>query len=543
MASATSSATTEAPAGAPGAERNSPPVGQADPRRRPRRARFGLQGRLALSHLAVIAVAMGLASFGLLALVRAYLLQSLQGQLEAQAELTAAALLADPAVQVQPPAADAAYNTLQQQQISNLAVLVENQAPVPGSEDAALLSPEAIRLSADLPTHVLVLNAQGEQIFQSLPPGPLGLRQSAAARSALSGDTGRSLLRGEGEEWLVLALPLRRQGELVGALALAHPLTDLNAVLGDTRARLLLAAVLGAALAGLLGLFLARRLVRPIAQLTAAAERLAMGDYAYPLPAGEGDELAALGTAFDGMRSALEHHERSRTQFISDISHELRTPLTGIKGLVETLQDGAAEDARVRGGFIASIGQETERLIRLTQDLLTLTRADEQALALRPEPLDLAALVGGVVARLLPEAERRGLRLEYRAPARPLPIRADPDRLEQVVLNLLDNALKHAPAGSAVTVAAAPEGSRWAVVHVRDRGPGIPAEALERVFDRFYRADAARDRGHGGSGLGLSIARALIEQHGGRIWVHSPRPGWDGLGPPGAEAGFALPTR
>jgi signal transduction histidine kinase len=115
--------------------------------------------------------------------------------------------------------------------------------------------------------------------------------------------------------------------------------------------------------------------------------------------------------------------------------------------------------------------------------------------------------------------------------------------LEQVVLNLLDNALKHAPAGSAVTVAAAPEGSRWAVVHVRDRGPGIPAEALERVFDRFYRADAARDRGHGGSGLGLSIARALIEQHGGRIWVHSPRPGWDGLGPPGAEAGFALPTR
>ena len=552
MASDTSSGTTDRPgrrAGWPAG-----PVG-----RRPGLP-FGLQGRLALSHLAVITAAMSLASVGLLALVRAYLLDALQDSLAAQAELTAAALLADPAVQVQPPAPDPAYNTLQQQQTSNLGVLVQNQALGTGSAGQGLLGPESIRLSAELPTHVLVLNVQGGLVFESAPPGPIGLRRTAAAQAALAGETGRSLLRGEQGDWLILALPLKREGELVGALALAHPLADLNAVLNDTRARLLLAAGLGAALSGLLGLILARRLVRPITQLTAAAQRLGEGDYAYPLPAGAGDEIAYLGAAFDRMRAALLHNERTRAQFISDISHELRTPLTGIKSLVETLQDGAAEDPQVRDGFIASIGQETERLVRLTQDLLTLTRADEQALELRLEPLDLAVLVGGIVERLRPEAQRKGLGLEYEALGAPLPVRADADRVEQVVLNLLDNALKHAPQGSCVTVSAglslvgapgagalapdpaAAERGVWAVVRVRDWGPGVPPEALERVFDRFYRADPARDRTSGGSGLGLSIARALIVQHGGRIWMESPRPDWDGQGLPGAQASFTLPA-
>jgi signal transduction histidine kinase len=253
---------------------------------------------------------------------------------------------------------------------------------------------------------------------------------------------------------------------------------------------------------------------------------------------GAGDEIACWKRPSIGWRCAAAG-ERTRAQFISDVSHELRTPLTVIKGLVETLQDGAAEDPQVRDGFIASIGQETERLVRLTQDLLTLTRADEQALGLRLEPLDLAALVGGIVERLRPEAQRKGLRLEYGALGASLPVRADADRVEQVVLNLLDNALKHAPSGSAVTVSAEPAGNET-VVRVRDEGPGVPPEALERVFDRFFRADPP-ETVPAGSGR-LSIARALIVQHGGRIWMESPRPGWDGQGPPGAQASFTLPA-
>lgn len=504
------------------------------------RPRLGLRGRLALSHLAVIAVAMGLAGLGTLALVRGYLLAALQDQLAAQAELTAAALLADPAVQIRPPATDPAYNTLQQQSLSNLAVLVENQAILSEGDDLALLSPQAIRLTAELPTYVLLLNAQGDPIFQSAPPGPLGLHRSAAMQAALAGDTGRSVLLGEQEDWLVLALPLLRDGQMAGALALAHPLTDLEAVLADTRARLLLAGAGGLALAGLLGLILARRLVQPISQLTAAARQLGQGDYHYPLPTAGQDEIATLGAAFGRMRLALQHNERTRTQFISDVSHELRTPLTGIKGLVETLEDGAVGDPEVRDRFITSIGEETDRLIRLTQDLLTLTRADEHALQLRLEPLELGALIGGVVERLRPEAERHGVLVEYQPPPAALTVRGDADRLEQVAFNLLHNALKHAPQGRGVRVEVKGEDGQ-AHVRVRDWGPGIPPDALVRVFDRFYRADPARDRASGGSGLGLAIAKALVEQHDGRIWMESPPPDWDGRGPPGALASFTLP--
>lgn len=526
---------------------------------------YGLRTKLVLSHLAVIAVAMTLTGFGLLSLVRSYLLDSLLDSLQSQAELVTAGLLMDAGVQIQPPALDPAYNTLQQQQIANLAVQVQSQSTGPGESDIPFPNPESIQLTSALPTHVLVLSLSGEPVFESGSPGPPGLQSSAAVRSALAGSTGRVVLRGEAGDWIALALPLRREGALVGALALAHPLGDLNAVLNDTLSRLLLAAGAAGLLSALLGLFLARRLVRPISQLTAAARRLGEGDYEYPVPFETHDEIASLSAAFESMRHALQRTERTRTQFISDVSHELRTPLTGIKGLVETLQDGALEDPQVRDRFVASIGLETERLIRLTQDLLTLTRADEHALELRMERHDLGALAAATVDRLRPEAEKDDILLEFSKPKVAVAVRADSDRLEQIMLNLIDNALKNSSPGGMVSVViesvishtpeiarpvqggparpttSEPPPGNWAVVRVLDRGAGIPPEARERVFDRFFRADPARDRDRGGSGLGLSIVRALIEQHGGRIWIESPSPEWNGDGPPGTQSSFALP--
>ena len=526
----------------------------------------GLRGKLVLSHLAVIIVAMTLTGVGLLTLVRAYLLDSLQDSLESQAQLVAAALLSDAGVQVQPPAPDPAYNTLQQQQIANLAVQIENQSFTSGADNPALLGPESIRLTSDLPTYVVVLNSLGDPVYESGLPGPPGLRHSAAAKAALAGGTGRALLRGKNGDWMALALPLRREQDLVGALVLAHPLGDVNAVLNDTLSRLLLSAGLAAVLSGALGLILARRLVRPLSQLTAAARRLGEGDYEYPVPVETHDEIASLSAAFESMREALQHTERTRAQFISDVSHELRTPLTGIKGLVETLQDGALDDPQVRDSFVASIGQETDRLIRLTQDLLTLTRADEHALELRLDRLDLAKLVRGMVNRLRPEAEKHNVMLELAPLETEVSVQGDPDRLEQVMLNLLDNALKNSPPRGSVKVGIStisahelaslrpvqPRSSwsgnlegparQWAVVHVVDRGPGISPALQERVFDRFFRTDPSRDRDRGGSGLGLSIAKALIEQHGGRIWIESPTPDWEGATPPGTQASFVLPV-
>ncbi len=525
----------------------------------------GLRTKLVLSHLAVIAVAMTLTGFGLLTLVRAYLLNALEDSLQSQAELITSSLLSDAGVQVQPASPDPAFNTLQQQQIANLAVQVQNQPPGSGVSDFPLPNPESIQLTSQLPTHVLVLDDSGQPVFESGSPGPTGLQRSGAVTSALAGETGRALLRGDAGDWMVLALPLTRQGATIGALALAQPLQDLNAVLDDTFTRLLLAAGVAAVLSALLGLFLAGRLVGPVSRLTEAASRLGEGDYEYPLSVQTRDEIGTLSSTFERMRRRLQRIERNRTQFISDVSHELRTPLTGIKSLVETLQDGALEDPEARLRFVASIGHETERLIRLTQDLLTLTRADEHALDMHVEQRDLGELVAATIDRLRPEAEKHGTRFEMSRPATALPVRVDPDRLEQVILNLVDNALKNSPRGEVIrieiesisafalaslpavqrdvtiTPSKEPPSGRWAVVRIVDRGRGISAEALQWVFDRFFRADPARDRHAGGSGLGLSIAMALIHEHGGRIWIDSPSPDWNAEGLPGTQACFALP--
>lgn len=537
----------------------------SDSRRPVARRLLGLRTKLVLSHLAVIAVAMTLMGFGLLTLVRAYLLNALEDSLQAQAELITTSLLSESGVQVQPPVPDPAFNTLQQQQISNLALQMQNQPPGSDVGDFPLPNPESIQLTSQLPTHVLLIDSTGQSVFESGTPGPTGLQHSGAVTSALAGGTGRALLRGDAGDWMVLALPLTRQGAPIGALALAQPLQDLNAVLNDTLTRLVMAAGVAALLSALLGFLLAGRLVQPLTGLTEAAARLGEGDYDYPLSVRTQDEIGTLSSAFERMRRRLQQIERNRTQFISDVSHELRTPLTGIKGLVETLQDGALDDPEARLRFVVTIDHETDRLIRLTQDLLTLTRADEHALEMHLEHHDLGELVAATIDRLQPEAEKQAVRFDISRPGTALPVSIDPDRIEQVVLNLADNALKHSPRNamirieietvpalalnslpaakreSPITPSPEPASGTWAVVRVIDRGRGIPGEALPRVFDRFFRADPARDRQVGGSGLGLSIAMALIHEHGGRIWIESPSPAWDGEGQPGTQACFALP--
>jgi signal transduction histidine kinase len=197
--------------------------------------------------------------------------------------------------------------------------------------------------------------------------------------------------------------------------------------------------------------------------------------------------------------------------------------------------------------------------------LLTLARADEHALALRLEQRDLGEMIADTLDRLSHEAGKRENRFVFVRPDFALPVHVDADRLEQVLLNLMDNALKNSPADGVIRVEVekirsealdskqpvpARTGAResstsalgqWILVRIVDQGVGIPAEARGRVFDRFYRADPARDRQRGGSGLGLSIAKALIEEHGGRIWIESPSPGWNGDGLPGTQVSFALP--
>ena len=221
-----------------------------------------------------------------------------------------------------------------------------------------------------------------------------------------------------------------------------------------------------------------------------------------------------------------------QVDFVANVSHELRTPLTAVKGTVETLRDGAVDDLDARDRFLATIESETDRMIRLVNDLLLLSRTDSEALNLRREPLDLPALAREVAAPLQNRARQTALRIEA-APNLPRAW-ADPDRVAQVLLNLLDNALKYAPQSNEVRVLLMPGAERTVLVQVVDRGPGIPAEALPRLGQRFYRADKARARSQGGSGLGLAIARALVEAHGGQLWIES-------IEGQGATVSFTLP--
>jgi two-component system OmpR family sensor kinase/two-component system sensor histidine kinase BaeS len=278
--------------------------------------------------------------------------------------------------------------------------------------------------------------------------------------------------------------------------------------------------LLGAALlAAVAGLLLARQISRPLARLAAAARAVAAGDLGQSVPAAAGiAELAVLGESFNRMTAALRQADQAKTAFISDINHELRTPLTVIKGTIETLQDGAIDDLAARGPFLEAMSRETERLIRLVNDLLVRTRADAGALNLKLAPLDLLEQAATRCQVFAASAAARQVRLRAvcATPGQPCAVLADPDRLVQILDNLLDNALRYSPPGGEVLVTCTPGAGR-VLCQVSDSGPGIAAQHLPLIFERFYRVDTARGRGQGGSGLGLAIVRGLVQAHGGQV--------------------------
>lgn len=236
---------------------------------------------------------------------------------------------------------------------------------------------------------------------------------------------------------------------------------------------------------------------------------------AYPLPEGLSGRPEVMLTLTDV--TELRRLETIRRDFVANVSHELRTPLASIKAMAETLQDGALQDEEVSDRFLGTIIQETDRLTRISEDLLVLSDAESK----RPEleRMDLDRLLGDLVQRFKPQAERRNICLEI-VRHDPLVVSASKDQLEQVFVNLIDNAIKYTPQGGSVNVTLEEAGSE-AVVQVADTGIGMLQEDLPRIFERFYRVDKARSRESGGTGLGLSIVKNIVEAHGGKVSVSS----------------------
>jgi histidine kinase len=295
----------------------------------------------------------------------------------------------------------------------------------------------------------------------------------------------------------------------------------------------LLIAVVVASLAAVgVSILISRSIVAPLRAMMDASQRIAEGHYDERVQATGKDELGQLALRFNQMAEQLEQVEAMRRRLIGDVTHELRTPLTAIKGSMEGLIDGILPAS---SETFEQIHQEADRLNRLVDDLQELSRVEAGAYQLDVRPLEVSALVGTVVKRLGFQFNDKGVSLTSSLPPISLRVLADEDRIVQALTNLAGNALQYTSAGGSVILSAQSVDSEIQFT-VRDTGVGIPAEHLAHIFDRFYRVDKSRSRVRGGSGIGLTIAKHLVEAHGGRIWAESAGEG------KGSAFFFSLPA-
>jgi signal transduction histidine kinase len=285
----------------------------------------------------------------------------------------------------------------------------------------------------------------------------------------------------------------------------------------------------GAATAAVaVGLGLGASIARRLDRLSAASAELAAGDLAVRAPERGPRELAELGRSFNDMAANLERLFDARRELVTAASHDLRTPVASITAMLEAIEDGLAEPAE----YLPALHDEVRRLRTLVEDLFELARIDAGALAYELRAVELQPLVESCLRGLQAEARTRNVRLEGRL--EPAEAFCAPEQVERVLLNLLANALRHTPSDGTVAVLLEPEG-REVRVSVEDTGAGLSEEAAHRMFDRFWRGDDARAAADGGAGLGLAIARGLVEAQGGRIWAERRETG-------GARVSFTLPA-
>jgi two-component system, OmpR family, sensor kinase len=319
---------------------------------------------------------------------------------------------------------------------------------------------------------------------------------------------------GSDRTYLAAAHPITVGGETFGALVVAKPSAQLRSGWLPLAGRMGLAFLAGLAVAAGLIWYLSRRLTKPVLALSRAADQVAAGNYDAELPRSQfGDEVGQLTARFREMTQKLDEAQRRERNFLMVISHELRTPVTAIRGHVDALREGLAEDAEARDASLAVIRAETDRLARLVRDVLDLARMEAHQFTFEEEEVELRRLVEQAYQSFTEEARRRGIEYECSLSADPV-ISTDGDRVLQVVSNLLDNAFAWTPDGGRVALELAAENGKIAV-SVSDSGPGIGPAERERIFRPFW------SRAGDGTGLGLPIARELAHALGGELALES----------------------
>jgi two-component system, OmpR family, sensor histidine kinase BaeS len=370
-----------------------------------------------------------------------------------------------------------------------------------------------------LGVRIALVDLRGKTVAASGPLPP-GIPAEPGVGAALRGRIARGQISGDsGERWLYAAAPVER-GDSVGEVVdLLLPLRSVQGVFLRVRWALAAAFALAAILAGGLVLYLTQALFGPIAAMKAVAEQIGSGDLRERMPE-RPDELGDLARVLNAMARQLNERESARRDFLANVSHELRTPAANMQFTAQALLAGAGDDPGQRRRMLETIARESDRLTRLVQQLLHLLSLQSGRLALARESVQVPALLEDAAARFAARAASSGVRLDASpAPALP-PLPGDPDRLAEVLDNLIDNALRSTPRGGTITLTGRAEDG-VIVLEVADTGRGISEADLPFVFEKFYRGDTARDRGSGGTGLGLSIVKAIVEAHGGRISAES----------------------
>lgn len=319
-----------------------------------------------------------------------------------------------------------------------------------------------------------------------------------------------------GVKMLIVGRPVVQESRVIGGIFLYTPILSIQGIINGINRAILVSAISIALLAMAVLYFVSRHFVKPIQLMSKTAEALALGDFSGRVPVRGNDEIASLSGSLNRMAGKLQKVEEGRKRFLSEISHELRTPLTTIRASLQGITDGVVEPEDAKE-FIQVSLQETLRLSSLVDDLMELSSFEEKQVKLSFQHIDVTDVMGLVVTQLKLKAKAKEIELSSEAEA-PCMVYADVDRLRQVFINLLDNAINHIEKGSEAGIRVKTvKNERW--IEVWDNGPGIAPEKLPHLFNRFYKADESRNIS--GAGLGLTICKHIVEAHGGSIRVES----------------------
>ncbi len=320
---------------------------------------------------------------------------------------------------------------------------------------------------------------------------------------------------------MVVGVPLNMPNSVYAALYLVKQVSELGSDTGIFYLYLVIASSVALLISLALGILFSRKISSPVRMLTLAAREIAQGDLYFQVDIEGNLEIAELSHTFNFMTKKIKEGIEKERNFVANVSHELRTPLTSIEGFSQALLDGVVEDEEQRRRYLRIINEESKRLVRVLRDLLTLSRLDAGEITLHPSRLQAIPFLEEIKERFLHQAQEKGVELVMEITEEPPEIEVDRDKLEQVIINLVDNAIKFTPSGGKVTLSASPASQGWVRFTIKDSGMGIPSEDLPKIFDRFFRVERSRATMFGGAGLGLSICKQLVEVMGGSIQAQS----------------------